>query len=147
MHRIINLVKFSFSILMLIFLDSLSNTAHSKSLTASDNTKKGMQSASCELELEIVTTKLLQEPLVSKKKLFLELGERHRFDLTGTEFECEVAYYGVDTGTFINCWKLDLTIGVQSDRTAIKSNGEQRNPNKISISDKKSKTKVTFKCD
>jgi hypothetical protein len=106
---------------------------------------------SCTLTLSSSTTRLVQEPLKSQKKVQLKLrdglcSERHRFDLTGTELECEVSFCGRDVGTLINCWNSDFSMGIQSDRSTVKAKGESSRPNRLSVSSSKGQSSIEFWC-
>lgn len=73
-------------------------------------------------------------------------GQRHRFELQKTDFECELAFSGFDRGTFINCWKKDLTVGMQSDRSVEKAPNESARPNYLRITGAFGGFSITAKC-
>ena len=107
----------------------------------------------CHLNLEISTTLIAQKPLESKIKLKIsdEYGSKNNpypFDLTGTDFQCEIQFYGADRGSFINCWKKDLSMGIQSDRTTDKGKGIHKTIHALSVTKgNESRSSVKFFCD
>ena len=112
-----------------------------------------VERASCTLELETTTNKLAQEPLKSSKKIAMTMNDeiirnpRHQFDLTGTDFQCEVSFSGFGFGTFLNCWNGDQSLGMQVDRTQIKSPNEHSVVNTLTISKATSRSKIKFWCE
>ena len=121
-------------------------------LLSTSNLFATIEVANCDLNLKVRTTKLMQKPLVSKTKIKLDskdglTGNRHQFDLTGTQIRCEAAFSGRNSGTYINCWPPNQEFGLQADRSSFKGKGQSAVPNVLTYANKTASVNIQLVCN